>query len=89
MERISQSVRHEDCLGFSGLISYLQLVNTGIERDRVDIDEDWNAAVLHDRCHGRGEPGGRRDDFVTGPDAAVAELVAGQSRKGEQVGLGT
>ena len=43
------------------------------------------APALQDRGHRSGKPGRHGDDFVTGLDAALRELVARECRKCDEV----
>ena len=56
----------------------------GLDRGHVgaqfDVDEDRHGPVLDDRIDGRGETGGDGDDFVAGPDAALAQRAARSAR---------
>jgi len=86
VERITECVRHEDGFGFAGLVGFFELLDAGVEGDRVVVDEDRDETILKNRRYGGWKSGGDGDDFITGHDAVFFQARAGKGGGGEQVG---
>ena len=83
VEGIAQRMGHHHGLGLAGDVRGFELVGAAVERGRVVVDEHRHAALLEDRGDGGGETGGAGDDFVAGPQLAVAQLGAGEGGEGD------
>jgi len=88
VEGITECVRHEDSFGFAGLVGFFELLDAGVEGDRVVVDEDRDETVLKNGRDGGWKSGGDGDDFITGHDAVFFQARAGKGGGGEQVGGG-
>ena len=64
VEWISQGVCHHNGLGLACYEGLLELLDTSIPRNRIIIDENWNASMLQDWCNRGGKTRSAGDDLV-------------------------